>query len=73
MTLYLLTTKGLGDFYIIAKDSLHATNVLGLNLDKADYGFSSQREVENIKIIAKEITTFSEGKLNFSSGNKLIL
>jgi hypothetical protein len=63
--LYLLTC-GLGDYYVIAKTTTDAETYLRLMLNKADYGFSHQREVKNIKILAKEIKCFPADKPFFS-------
>lgn len=54
MELYLLTTKGNGDFYLVAESPNIAVNVLTELLDKADYGYKSDRRIENIKILASE-------------------
>ncbi len=72
MKLYLLTTKGLGDFYSVARNPNEAELKLKALLDKADYGFSDKRKVENIKLLAEELDAFPEGKPFFSSGNNLI-
>lgn len=73
MKLYLLTTAGLGDFYVIADNPSEAeSHVLEL-LNKADYGFTSQRKICNIKVVAEEVGEFPKDKPNFSSGNNLIL
>lgn len=73
MKLYLLTTKGLGDFYLIAKTPNDAEEKLKSLLDKADYGFSDKRKVENIKLLAEEVGSFPESTPFFSSGHNLIL
>lgn len=71
--LYLLQTKELGSFYIIAEDSAKAETLLKEKLREADYGFSDARKVHTISILASELTEFPKGKPNFSSGNKLII
>ena len=73
MKLYLLTTNGLGDFYVIAENSNDAEVRLNGLLNKADYGFSGGRTVRNINILAEEIKEFPKGKPNFSSEQRLIL
>lgn len=73
MKLYLLETKGLGHFYIVSIDPTNAEKTLTDNLDKADYGFTSDRVVLNIEVLAKEISCFPKDKLNFSSGDNLII
>ena len=51
--LYLLTTKGLGDFYVIAENPTQAEENLIKIFDDQDYGFSKDRVVTNISFIAK--------------------
>ncbi len=51
--LYLLTTAGLGDYYVLAKDPTEAQNALRKILDDQDYGISDRREVVVIKLISK--------------------
>lgn len=48
--LYLLST-GLGDYYVIADDPTEAQSALEDLFTGLDYGFDSQRRVENIKLI----------------------
>jgi len=73
MKLYLLSTQGLGDFYLVAKSPNDAEAKLKGLLDLADYGFSDKRKVDNIKLLAEELGEFPEAKPFFSSGNRLIL
>lgn len=73
MKLYLLTTHGLGDFYLVSKDPNEAEIKLTELLNKADYGFRYQRKVENIKLLAEKLGEFPVGIPNFSSENRLIL
>lgn len=72
MNLYLLTTRGLGEFYMVANDPTEAEGRLQELLARADYGIRDKRQVINIQWLATEIGTFRE-KPFFSSGNKLIL
>jgi hypothetical protein len=65
--LYLLTT-GLGDYYVVASNVNDAINYLQNMLTKSDYGFSHERVVTNIKIIAWEIYNFPADKPFFSGG-----
>lgn len=53
--LYLLTTVGLGSHYVFAEDAAKAQTTLESALDKAAYGFSKDREVTEIKILASEL------------------
>lgn len=73
-TLYRLNTVGIGSFYVLATNSHQAEEVLLEELSKSDYGFYSKREIESIDVIAREIGKWDDsGKLNFPSGNRLIL
>ena len=45
MKLFLLTTTGLGDFYLIADTPNDAENALINYLNKADYGFNNLRSL----------------------------
>lgn len=71
--LYLLSTQGLGDFYLVANTPNDAEDKLKLLLNKADYGFSEKRKITNIKTLAEELYNFPKNSPNFSSGNTLIL
>lgn len=51
--LYLLSTEGLGDFYIVANDPTEAETFLVKTLNEQDYGLSSYRRVINIKWLAE--------------------
>ena len=73
MTLYLLTTVSLGDFYVISETSSQAEQLLINALDEAQYGFTSQRKTINIKILTEEITNYPSSYPNFSSGNRLMI
>jgi len=73
MKLYLLTTKGLGDFYLVSESPNEAQDKLTELLVKADYGFTDRRKVTNIKWLTDEISEFPKGKPNFSNDGNLIL
>ena len=73
MKLYLLTTNGCGDYYVVAKNSNDAEVKLNGLLNKADHGFLGDRTVRNINILAEEIKEFPKGKPNFCSEQRLIL
>ena len=73
MKLFLLTTEGLGDYYIIAETPNDAEKLLGTQLNEADYGFSSNRIVRNIKILTSEIKKGFNDKLNFNDNNRMII
>lgn len=72
-SLYLLETRSLGTYYVIADDPTQARNKLRGLLDKADYGFNHYREIMVIKLIARELTYFPEDKPNFSSDDTIII
>lgn len=71
--LYLLSTRGLGDFYLVAETPNDAEDKLKLLLNKSDYGYSSSRPVVNIKLLADELYNFPKNKPNFSKLPTLIL
>lgn len=70
--LYLVKTKKLGDYYVIADNPTDAQQKVEGDLTKSAYGFTQDREVEVIQLLAKELQDFPEGKPNFSSGNNLL-
>lgn len=51
--LYLVTTKGLGEHYVVAADPAEAENALLAIYNKQNYGYSSDRKITNIKILAE--------------------
>jgi hypothetical protein len=73
MKLFLLTTDGLGDYYIIAETPNDAEKLLKTQLNEAGYGFSSYRIVRNIKILTNEIKIGFNDKLNFNNDNRMII
>lgn len=73
MKLYLLETKGLGDYYVIAKDVLEAETILTNELDRADYGFSKDRLVIGIRLITQEVGEFPAGRPNFNDQSRLLV
>ena len=70
--LYLLKTKNLGEFYVIAEHPTEAQKKLEGDLVKGSYGYTNDREVQSIQLIAKELQDFPEGQPNFSSGCNLL-
>lgn len=70
--LYLLKTKNLGEYYVIADHPTEAQKKLEGDLKKAGYGFDKEREVQSIQILAKELQDFPENMPNFSSGCTLL-
>jgi len=73
MNLYLIKTKGLGDYYVVDKTTNDAIYKLKSLLDRAEYGFFNHRKVASIDILTSEIDEFPAGTPNFSSDNTLIL
>lgn len=73
MELYLISTVGLGDFYVVEKCPTSAATTLSKLLNIADYGIASKRIITNINILGKELYNHPENIPNFSSGYKLIL
>ncbi len=72
-TLYLIDTKK-GSFYIIAETPNDAIAELKKLLNKADWWYSQDRGVINIKIVAKEYYCFPDDKPSFSDhGGELII
>lgn len=68
--LFKLTTKGVGDFYVIAVDSTTAENKLLEILNTEKYGYSLDRYVTNISIITEEI---ENQKMQLSSQTKRLI
>jgi len=68
--LFRLTTKGVGDFYVIDVDSTSAEKKLLEILNTEKYGFSSDRYVTNISIITEEI---ENPKMQLSSKTKRLI
>lgn len=55
MKLYLLSTVGLGDYYVVAEDPTSAESILSKLLYSQDYGYSNSRIINNIKLLAKGV------------------
>jgi len=72
MTLYKLT-NGIGTFYVIAPDPTSAVKKLEDKLNEASFGWSGNRIVHTIAVVAKEVKDGAEGKPNFFGDNNLIL
>lgn len=49
-----LVRNGLGNFHVIAHSFDEAADVLKKRFDKADYGFTSKRQVKSIDIVATQ-------------------
>ena len=73
MTLYLITTEGLGDYYAIANTFDEAANMLTSKLKEAEYGFSKKRVVKGISIVTNKVTSDGRSKPHFTDNNRLII
>lgn len=74
LKLFLVKTKGVGDFYVVEKSYNDAEKKISILLSRAEYGYSSHRLVDEIKLLSLELSEFPKGRPNFSSDNsKLIL
>lgn len=62
--LFIVTTRGLGDFYVIAGSFDQAAEVVRAELDAQDYGYFNDRLVTTVKFVCKQ--HFSSGKRFFS-------
>ena len=71
--LYLVSTKTLGDYYVVAESPNEAQDRLKKLIDKADYGFSDSRKIVNIKLLADELYNFPVNRPNFGKEPILIL
>lgn len=62
MKLYLLTVQRGQSFYVVAENPLIAQQSLEGLLNKADWWFTDDRKVVNIKLLANEINHFPGDK-----------
>ena len=72
LNLYLVKTKKLGEYYVVATNPTTAQEKVEADLMKSDYGYSAGREVEIIQLLAREVQDFPKDKPNFSGGNNLL-
>lgn len=73
MNLYLLETKGIENYYVIANDPTQAKEKLESDLAKASYsGRIAAHEVTVITLLAKQTIIIKE-KPDFSNGHNLII
>jgi hypothetical protein len=72
-TLYEITVKRGQSFYVIAESPNEAQSEVKRLLDKADWWFSGDREVKNIRVIAKEYHCFPADRPSFSDDENLII
>lgn len=64
--LFLVTTRGCGQFYVVAGSFDLAAELVRNELKAQNYGYSSDREVVSVKFLCRQ--HFSGGK-RFLSGN----
>lgn len=67
MKLYLLKT-GTGDYYVLANDPTTAEEQLVKTLNLAEYGYTKERKVTNIQILAEAIED-----CRFLTGKRLLI
>jgi len=72
MKLYLLTTRGLGDFYIVATSPSMAENLLMSTLQELNYGVVRNRFVTNIKVITHELSANSNRDMDINNSTLII-
>jgi len=60
-TLYRVTTRGCGTFYVVASSFDYAAGEVTRELNAQDYGSSAQRVVTSVEFICRE-TFMSNGK-----------
>lgn len=69
--LFIVSTRGVGDFYVIAGSFDQAAELIKDELDNQNYGYSNDREVVSVKFICQQ--HFYNGKRYFSGDNKNLL
>ena len=72
-TLYEITVKKGRTFYVIAESPNEARDEVHRLLDKAEWWFSDDRKVINIKMIAEEYHCFPENHPVFGENENLII
>ena len=72
--LYRITTKGVGDIYVVARSFDEAAKKMVERLDASQYGFSGDRKPSSIDIIAEErLNYLHEGGQFFSDGDDSLI
>jgi hypothetical protein len=67
-------TNGIGNYYVVAPDPTSAVKKLEDKLNEASFGWSGNRIVHTIAVVAKEIENRLDGKPeSFRADNNLIL
>ena len=72
MKLYLLTTAGGADYFVVAETATDAEHKLLLLLDRSQL-IDRSKTVVNIKVLSREITMFPGNKPNFSEPGPLLI
>ena len=65
--LFIVTTRGLGDFYVVSVSFDLAAQFVKDELDAQDYGYSGARVITNVKFVCKQC--FSNGRRFLSGDN----
>lgn len=60
-TLYLITTRGLGGFYVLAENIKIACENLTRIFDEKKYGSYADRVITDVEILTKALGSFSSG------------
>ncbi|MBU0846979.1 hypothetical protein KKH23_07280, partial [Patescibacteria group bacterium] len=68
MKLYLLTSDGLGNYYMLAESPDDANKKLRASLREAEYGFHAQR---NIEVLAKEVPGPQSAFITFDTNARI--
>ncbi len=73
MRLYRLENRINNNWYVIADNPTEAENILESALYTENYGFTEQRKVTKIELVATEIEPALNSKFFFSGGDNLII
>lgn len=71
--LYKLSTRGLGEFYVVAMNPELAESALIDKLADADYGITDYRKVEEIIWLSDEVYDFANKPFFSNKDNRLII
>ena len=69
--LFIVSTQGVGDFYVIAGSFDQAAELIKNELDKQNYGYSNDRTVVSVKFVCQQ--RFYDGKRYFCEDNTNLL
>lgn len=74
MKLYKVSTYGLGDFYVLARNMGECEELLYRRLNEADTGFQRDRAITQVNPLGKMAVPYSQGNSWFIGGeHNLIL